>query len=686
MSQEKLSELMQSAVRHHGKGELAEAKAIYEQVLEKWPENSEAMNLLGAVRFQMGEREAGLQLLRKSIEREPGNAARYVNLGLTLLLDGKAEEAAEVYGKAVQLNPGDFESHFGLANALFDRRRMEEAIGEYRAALAIRPGAAGALYKMGVGLRAVGRFDECVTVLKQVLAANPAHYDTLVELAVAMEFLGRIAESIDLAKRATIANPQGAEGHNTLGTSLLMSHNLDAATASIRRAVEISPETAAYHSNLSMALKDAGDVEGAIASSAAALSLDPKDATIHSGRIFLLHLHPDYDAMRLFEEARLWNARHAVPLMGEQRPFDNDRSPDRRLRIGFVSSDLHMHPLGRCFMPLLPHHDRDQFEYFCYSGSLKRDEVTAALKQWTDVWRETGGLHDPQVCEMIRRDRIDVLVDLSMHSSKHRLLAFARRPAPVQMTFLAYCSTTGMDAMDYRVTDPYLDPDRDPPCYSERSLFLPKCYWCYAPMNSDAVTKTPTETNRYVTFGTLNNFCKNSSRAIGTWMRILRAVPGSRLILHAAAGSHRDRLRERFAAAGIDPARLEFAGHAKFPDYIRKYEGIDIALDPFPYAGGTTTLDALWMGVPTVTLNGRTGVGRGGVSIMRNVGLGELVASSEEEYVRIAAELAGDLGRVASLRGSMRERMRQSPLMDAVQYSRGFESLLREAWRNWCNR
>jgi predicted O-linked N-acetylglucosamine transferase (SPINDLY family) len=290
-------------------------------------------------------------------------------------------------------------------------------------------------------------------------------------------------------------------------------------------------------------------------------------------------------------------------------------------------------------------------------------------------------------------DRVDVLIDLALHSAANALLAFARKPAPVQVTWLGYPSTSGMAAaMDFRLTDPYLDPPGSgvEANYAERSLRLPRTYWCYAPPpdapDADAVAPPPPAgAAGYVTFGCLNQFSKVSSAARQAWARILADMPGSRLILHSLPGRHRVRVAEEFARAGVDPRRMEWVDKLPTRDYFATYHRIDVALDPFPFTGGTTTCDALWMGVPVVTLAGHRAVARAGLSILSNVGLPQLIARDVDEYVRIATDLAGDAERSAQLRATLRDRMRASPLMDAAQFARDFEEVIRTAWRRWCD-
>jgi predicted O-linked N-acetylglucosamine transferase (SPINDLY family) len=302
--------------------------------------------------------------------------------------------------------------------------------------------------------------------------------------------------------------------------------------------------------------------------------------------------------------------------------------------------------------------------------------LTERCRRSAHVFRNIVGQSNAAADALIRQDRIDILVDLTMHMSDNRLLLFARRPAPVQITYLAYCGTTGLDAIDYRITDPHLDPPGEAtPYYSEKSLWLPETYWCYEAPDCGEISSLPAEKAGCVTFGCFNNFCKVSGAALEIWAKLLAATPHARLLLHAPEGQARQRVREALIAHGLDANRLEFVGRTSFPEYAAYYHRVDIALDPFPYGGGTTTCDAMWMGVPVVTLRGKLAVGRGGASILSNVGLPELIAGSEERYVEIAAGLANDLPRLAELRATLRQRMRQSPLMNAARFARAMESL-----------
>jgi predicted O-linked N-acetylglucosamine transferase (SPINDLY family) len=354
-----------------------------------------------------------------------------------------------------------------------------------------------------------------------------------------------------------------------------------------------------------------------------------------------------------------------------------EREKGGRIRVGYISPDFRSHPIGRFLLPLFGHHDHGKFEIFAYSDVIKEDEVTLRLRGGAEHWRNIVGRSDGEVAGQIRADEVDILVDLTMHMQGSRLRVFARKPAPIQVTYLAYCSTTGMAAIDYRLTDAHLDPPEiATPAYREKSIRL-GTYWCYeAPGEAPGVEVVPPSVRAgHVTFGSLNNFCKVSPGCLELWMEILREAPGSEFIMHVRPGSHREELLRKFNAGGIDGGRIHFVTNLPLREYFETYGRIDIGLDPFPYTGGTTTCDALYMGVPVVTLGpaGSAAVHRSGVSLLRTAGMPELIAETGEGYVRIAGELARDAGRLAELRKGLRGRMERSRLMDAVEFARDVE-------------
>jgi predicted O-linked N-acetylglucosamine transferase (SPINDLY family) len=564
--------------------------------------------------------------------------------------------------------------------------RLELAEEIYRRILVQQPDHPETLYLAGVLAYEAGRSAEAVERLRRATAMAPHRAQYLNSLGLALAAEGRFDEAEVTYRRALDLQPDYALAHNNLGLVLRVHGRLTEAADCYRQALALRPEYAEAHANLGMVLADQGQPQQAVDAYRRALAIRPAWARVHDHLLHTLHFCPAVSPRELHDEHRRWNALYAAPLASSIRPHHNNRSLERRLRVGYVSPDFRSHPVGRFLVPLLEAHDRAQVEVFCYSSTRSADAITERCVAGSDVFRDVRPLTDEQVAEAVRADQIDILVDLTMHMEDNRLLAFARRPAPVQVSYLAYCSTTGLDAIDYRLSDPYLDPPGgDETFYAEHTIRLPETYWCYEPLaECPPVGTLPAAAEGQLTFGCLNGVCKLNEVTLDAWARVLTAVPTARLLLHAREATDRRRVGEWLARRGIAAERLAFVEFAPLEEYFQVYGRIDVALDPFPYGGGTTTCDALWMGVPVVSLAGTTAVGRSGVSILSSVGLQQLVAQDDEQYVRIAAHFAADLPRLADLRATLRERMQRSPLMDAPRFARGVEAAYRSMWRRWC--
>jgi len=499
--------------------------------------------------------------------------------------------------------------------------------------------------------------------------------------------LGQFDLAVDLIGKAVSASPDNADYHSDLGIARQSAGWLDEAIASYERALSHRPVFAEAHYNLGAACKETGQLDRAITCYRRALEIRPGFVIAHDDLLNALQCHPACDARSLLAECQVWNRQHAQALSRSILPHPNNRDPMRPLRIGYVSSDFHNHVSAFFLLPLLRSHDSEQVQVFCYAHVAQGDAITRQMQDHVPHWFSTVGMSDSHLAEQIRRDQIDILVDLKLHTAGNRLLVFASKPAPVQVTWLAYPGTTGLNTIDYRLTDPYLDPPgAGDACYSERSIRLPDTFWCYDPLEDELpVRASPCERNGSITFGCLNNFCKMNDRVIDLWAKVLMAVPGSRLILMAPEGKSRSRVLENLGREGIGPDRVGFVARRPHLPYLHTYDGIDIVLDTFPYNGHTTSLDALWMGVPVITLVGNTVVGRAGLSQLTNLGLPELVARSPEQYRQIAVDLATDRLRLAELRSTLRQRMQGSALMDAPRFARGIEAAYRSMWRTWCS-
>jgi predicted O-linked N-acetylglucosamine transferase (SPINDLY family) len=676
-----------------GEGRFGEAIEAHHKAAELQPGAPEAHDNLAAAYLGAGRLEDAASEYRASLAHRPDHAEARCNLGHVLRLLGRHDEAMAELHQALALRPNFPQAYNNLGIVWHEKGNIDQAIFAYRHSLALRPDSVETLGNLSLALERKGQFDEAIAASSKLIALEPQNADAHYRLGHALRARGRLQEAAEAYRKAVALRPGYADAVNNLGIIYSELALIDDAITAYRRAIELRTDFAGAHNNLGNALKDTGQFAEAIACYRRSLEIEP-NSQVAGNLLYTLHFDPETDAKRLADEHAEWNRIYAKPLAAYIRPHDNDRSPDRRLRVGYVSRDLRVHPVGRFLAPLLSHHNHEQFEVFCYSDVTRPDALTDRLRGCADNWRDVVGLSDEALAEQVRFDRIDVLVDLAMHMDGTRMLAFARKPAPVQVTYLAYVSTTGLETMDYRLTDAYLDPPStssgqapgiDESVYSEKSVLLPHSYWCYEPPEgTPAVNESPALAKGYIAFGCLNNFAKASGRALATWAEILRRVPKSELILHSGEGSHRQRVRDQFARAGIEPQSLRIVGRVQLEDYFRQYHEIDIALDPFPYPGGTTTCDALWMGVPVVTLAGEAAASRGGVSILSNVGFPELIASDTERYVQIAVSLAEDPSRLTGLRSRLRQQMITSPLMDAPQFARDVETAFREMWRKWC--
>jgi len=531
-----------------------------------------------------------------------------------------------------------------------------------------------------------GNLPAAVSLYQQAAQIRPQSSAVHNNLSLAYKELGNAPSALASAQTAVNLAPNKPGLWTNLGNLYRDLQNLDAATDAFNRSLSLDPNNVAALNNLALTLHDSGLIEEAVSTYRRAVAIDPTAVMAHGNLLYAMHFDPRFSAQDILHEHKIWAARHADPLTVSAPSHTNDLSPDRPLKIGYVSPHLYDHVVGRFMLPLLQNHDRDRFHISCYTDQFHdRDPIAQKLRSAAHTWRTTRGLSDEDLAHLIRQDQIDILVDLTMHMSGSRLLAFARKPVPVQVTYLAYASTTGLAAMDYRLTDPHLDPPGTDANYTEKSLRLPDSWWCYQPPDSAGhITPLPALTTNSITFSSLNTFAKVTPNALNTWAAILRAVPNSRLLLHARDGSHRQRTLNLFAREQISPDRVRFVSFLPLHDYFALYNQTDIALDPFPWAGGTTTFDALWTGVPVITLAGQTAVGRGGASILHNLGLTELIARDTNHYIAIATSLAADLPRLSALRQSLRPNLQSSAFTNAPKFVMKVESTYRHTWRTWC--
>jgi predicted O-linked N-acetylglucosamine transferase (SPINDLY family) len=667
-------------------GKLDEAASCYERALQLKPDYAEVHNNLGLVCRALGDLDKAAACYRRTVHLRPGFAEAHNNLGSVLALQGKPDEASACYQRALQEQPGYAEAHNNLGNVLKTQGELDEAMACYQRALQLKPGFAEAYNNLGNVFMHRNKPDDAAACYQRALQLKPDYADAHHNLGHAFMDQGELDKAEACYRRLLQRNPDYAQTHYSLGLVWQARGDVDEAVASYRQALKRDPAYAEAHNNLGNALKDQGNLNEAVASFRRAVELQPDVPTAHSNLLFTLLFCPGIDAQAIFEEHRVWSRRFGEPLARLIQPHLNDRSSERRLRIGYISPDFCDHAQSFFTVPLFSAHDHEHFEIYCYADVARPDRITARLRSLADVWRDIAGLGDERVARLVREDRIDILVDLTMHMARNRLLVCARKPAPVQVSWLAYPGTTGLSTVDYRLTDSHIDPpglfDH---CYSEESIRLAGAYWCYDPLADEPeVSAVPAAANGFVTFGCLNNFCKLNDAVLNLWAQVLKNTDGSRLLLLAPEGSARRRTLDLLEREGVKRDRVTFVARQPRPRYLELYHRIDIGVDTFPYNGHTTSLDGFWLGVPVVTLVGPTAAGRAGLSLLTNLGLPELVAETREQFVTIAVALAGNLPRLGQLRATLRDRLQASPLMDALRFARTVEAAYREMWRRWC--
>jgi len=638
-------------------GRAGEAEALYRHAIASRPQEGGFANNLGAALRDLGRRAEATSWFHRALALGPAPEA-FNNLAAVLNDQGQSGHAAHAAGLGLSLGADYADLHNNLGNALARLGRHGDAVAAFDQAIRREPGHAEAHNNRANALKELGRYDEALAGFRAALALRPGYGEARANLGTAIQATGRIAE---------------AETHYLA-------------------ALALSPDSGAVHNNLGTAMQAQGRMDEAAHCFARAVALVQDDDLAWSNWLFAIAFLPGYDDAAQFRENRAWGLRAerratALPKLAHDR--SPAPAPGRPLRIGYVSPDFREHVLLRAFEGVIAGHDRGDFELYCYADVAKPDEQTEALARRFDGWRNIHGMDDDARAWQIRADRIDILVCLSGYLARDRTL-FARRVAPVQVAYANHVATTGLATMDYRISDPWLDPpDMTEAWNTERLVRLPGGYTSFSPeTEAPDVTPLPALRNGYVTFGSFNNLAKLTIQALDLWSEILAALPDARLLLKAGGFSEpavTARFRALLAERRVAPERVDLIGWvASKADNNRLYGRCDIALDPFPFNGSATSQGALWMGLPVVTLCGPSFVHRLGHSFLARAGLEHLVARTPDEYRRIALDLARDLEGLAALRAGMRERLAASPTFDHAGHARELEQAYRDMWRCWC--
>ncbi len=561
---------------------------------------------------------------------------------------------------------------------------MEQAEKAYLGILKNNPDYVPALTNLGVLMRNRGKPHEAIRLYQRGLAVRPDDANLNSNIGHVLTNLDRYSEALEHLQRAIEINPTMDKAYDNLAYLLNKVNRFQEAAEAGEKAVRLNPSNANAWNNLASAYQRQARIEEAIGAYRKAVEVNPAFAMAHSNVLFCMLFSPRYSSQEIAQAHRLWVEKQAKHIAARIQPAMTRDPKKKPLRIGFVSPDLRVHPVGNFLAPLFRSRNREDWEAICYSDVLVPDRMTEWFRSKADMWREIAGFGNDEVGLLINKDQIDILFDMAGHTGYNRLLLFAKKPAPVQVTWMGYLHTTGLATVDYLIADKTCIPEGEEHFYTEKILRMPDGLFCYDPPGlAPEVNALPSKEREYVTFGSMNQLAKVRPEVIRLWSRLLLMVPKSRILFRARAlndKAGRDRLGLQFAACGIPEHRIEMLSHASLSEYFQTYHQIDIHLDPFPYVGGTTTCDALWMGVPTVTLEGDRFCSRHSASHLRNAGLEELVAHDPKGYLEIALDLANDLDRLSEMRANMREKISKSPLLDAQRFAENFNKLLRTMW------
>ena len=652
------------ALALHEAGNLDGAEAVYRSVLELHPRHPEALHLLGVVQHQRGDNAAALQSINAAILAEPGNALYHFNLGNVLTAMKEPEAAAAAFAQAVKLRPAYATAWCNLGKSHLELDQLADAIKELHHAFELDPGLPGLRFDLATALitqgdRHVGSkaFHEKAAALLENHWQQSEHPDsTRLMYAYSLQQSGRLSEAETQYRGVLQGRPEPGD--------------------------ELKA-----HSNLANCCNQLGRMDDALVHYRRALEMNPALADTASSIAACINYAPEATPQDVLEAHRDWARRFGVAA--KRGVWMNNRDPGRRLRVGLVSPDLRRHPVTALCASMLERLATHGIDLYCYYNFPSSDVVTERLRKAASAWRDVHALNDEALAAKIEGDAIDILVDLAGHTTMNRLGVFARKPAPLQVSWLGYFNSTGLETFDAFLSDPYSSPPGQDTWFVEKLVRLPHTRFCYEPWEfTPEVNALPARNAGHVTFGCFNNLAKINDTVLALWARVLQDAPGAKLVVQAQSlndAPNRERFSARAETLGIARARLELRDFVPLEQAMRGYHGIDIALDPFPFCGGMTSFESLWMGVPVVTLEQPLIAGRQTLSMLNNLGLPELVAHGEDEYVAIAAGLAKDLPRLEALRRELRPRFAASPLADYDGYARDWAAAMRELWRTWAH-
>lgn len=717
-----IPQAIQHGLQLHTSGYVLQAIDIYQKILAVEAKNAEVLHLLGVAYAQQQQYGKAETYILQAIQQNSTHAHYYNSLANVYWYQQALDKALHHYQQALKINPSQAEAHNGLGNVFKAKNQLDKATEHYQQALQLNPRYADACNNLGTVLKLQGQLAEATHYCQHALSLNPnlseayttlgsiakdqgqlttavEHYHKALainpqsvtaynNLGIIYQQQGDLEQAIRCYQQALSLNPQQAETYNNLGIIYNELGQLSQAVLYYQEALKLSPDYAEAHSNLGTSLLDRGESEMALQHYRKAFEIKPHYAAAHSNYVYALNFLPEYDLTQLYQAHQAFQQQQTASL--QHYAHKNNLDPNKRLKIGYYSPDFRKHSLTYFVLPILVHHQHEQFEIYCYYNNTKIDDITQKIQQCADHWIPCVGWTDEQLAEKIHQDEINILVDFSGHTGRNHLLTFARKPAPIQYFHtIGYSNTTGLTAIDYRITDSYVDPPDVASQYSSEALMcMPHSYYCYSPnVETPPVNDLPALQKGYVTLGSFNAYSKLNDQTLGWWAEMLRALPQAKLKLLAKSfidTEVKQQTLEKFKALGIAYERLQLGYASSTEETLAHYHQVDIALDTYPFNGATTTCQALWMGVPVLTLVGHTPAARAGLSILSAVGLKEWITYTPENYIATCIQLAQQREALQTIRQHLRSQTQTSPLMDGESYTHYLETHYRIAWQAWC--
>jgi protein O-GlcNAc transferase len=650
----------------------------------KTPQAGPPQFLLDAISaINKGCHDQAIEIFKKNIEHN--RFVAYCGIGDVYRAKGEYEEALKWLQKAYDYKPDAPNIIDSMAIVLKKLNRDDEAEAIMCKALKRQ--------KNGLGIRTIteamrkqGKRQKAVEVLEELIRENPAKLDYVFELGIFFESMREFEKAEKNYEKIVKITPHMST-YDRLGWICAKTDRMSQAASYFRKALLMEPNNEKLKGDLATALIKSGEIREGSQLLQVAIETAQIDDKVHSTYLYHLHLLPEADIQTISDAHKQWGAKHTPPSMANLN-HTNDPDPNRKLRIGYLSPDFRRHPVGSIFEVLINEHNRDNMQIFGYGNIEQPDDFTLQLKEKFDCYRDVFGVNNDSLAHLIRDDKIDILVDLAGHTANHRMIAMALKPAPVQATYLGYFDTTGMTQMDYIITDELLNPPDAQKYYTEKFAYLPGGVCFYIPRVDYEISPPPSVKNGYITFGVFTNNLRFNDLLLKTWAQIVKSVPNSKLFVGFAGGDDKvvqESYFKKFEDFGISRQHIRFSGRKLYQEYIKQYNDVDITFDTSPENGGTTTGDAMWMGCPVVSKYGSHMNGRVGLTILNRIGMGEYAVPTIEEYIAKAVELAQNPAKLAELRSSLQQRMKDSPLCNAKRMAQEIEAAYRQMWQNWCS-